>query len=201
MIETVEQLEAIYGVASGASISKETNYLTSGYRKFINVSPFVILATSGPGGLDCSPRGDLPGFVRVVDEKTLMLPDRRGNNRIDTLRNIVADPRVGLLFLMPGSGTTFRVNGTAQISDDAELLQSFAVDGKPPRTVLIITVEAAYLQCARAILRSKMWDSDAHVDPAEIPSVGDILDEISNGKEGGKAYDEGWAERAEKTMW
>ena len=135
----------------------------------------VALATVGPEGLDCSPRGDRPGFIRIADERTLMLPDRRGNNRIDSLRNVIRDPRVALLFLIPGSGTTFRVNGRAVLSADPDLLDSFAVDGKPPRTVMVITVEEAYFQCARAIVRSGLWKAESQVDPAAIPSPGAML--------------------------
>jgi len=143
----------------------------------------------------------MPGFVRVEDEKTLMLPDRRGNNRIDTLKNIVRDPRVALLFLIPGSLTTFRVNGTAQISVDEDLLKSFEVDGKAPRSILVIKVEAAYFQCGRAVIRSQIWDNTTHVDPEALPSAGDMIAARSHGKEGGKAYDETWAGRADKTLW
>src|SRR5690242_1134767 len=124
VIETVEQLEAIYGFPNDASTVKVADRVTPAYRKLIESSPFAALATSGPEGLDCSPRGDLPGFVRIHDEKTLMMPDRRGNNRIDSLRNIVRDPRVALLFLIPGSGTTLRVNGRVELSIDDDLLAS-----------------------------------------------------------------------------
>jgi uncharacterized protein len=138
IIATVEELEAIYGHPNDASTVKVADRVTPPYRVLIETSPFAALATSGPEGLDCSPRGDLPGFVRIHDEKTLMMPDRRGNNRIDSLRNIVRDPRVALLFLIPGSGNTLRVNGCAHVSRDAELLASFKVDGKAPRTVIVI---------------------------------------------------------------
>src|SRR6201995_3825151 len=150
IIATTEQLEAIYGFPNDASTVKVADYVTPLYRVLIEKSPSVSLATSGPEGLDCSPRGDLPGFVRIHDAKTLMMPDRRGNNRCDSLRNIVRDPRVALLFLIPGSGSTLRVNGRAQISADPELLASFGVDGKAPRTVIVMTVEEIYFQCARA---------------------------------------------------
>ncbi|MFY8208537.1 MAG: MSMEG_1061 family FMN-dependent PPOX-type flavoprotein, partial [Caulobacter sp.] len=140
-ITTVEALEALYQPAPvPASTVKVSDHITPHYAALIQASPFVALATVGPEGLDCSPRGDLPGFVRIADPRTLMLPDRRGNNRIDSLRNIVRDPRVALLFLIPGSGTTFRVNGRAVLSADPALLDSFAVDGKPPRTVTVVTV-------------------------------------------------------------
>lgn len=201
-ITTLEALEALYQPAPvPASTVKVTDHITPHYAALIEASPFVALATVGPEGLDCSPRGDLPGFVRIADPKTLMLPDRRGNNRIDSLSNIVRDPRVALLFLIPGSGTTFRVNGRAVLSADPALLESFAVDGKPPRTVTVITVEEAYFQCARAIARSGLWKLEAHVDPASIPSPGAMLAAVTAGEVGGEAYDAAWPERAAKTMW
>src|SRR5262245_30087377 len=163
-ISTIAQLESIYGVPGETSLVKETDRLTPHYRALIEASPFAILATSGPEGLDCSPRGDRPGFVRVRDERTLLLPDRRGNNRVDSLRNIVRDPRVALLFLIPGSGTTLRVNGRAHLIDDADVRASFAIDDKPPRTVIVIKIDAIYFQCARAIVRSDLWNPANHVD-------------------------------------
>jgi hypothetical protein len=180
---------------------KEIDRLTPHYRALIAASPFVALATAGPEGLDCSPRGDKPGFVRVLDDQTLALPDRRGNNRIDSLRNIVRDPRVALLFLIPGSGTTFRVNGRAAISTEPDLLASFAVDGKAPRTVLLITVEAAYFQCARAVVRSGLWKVETHVDPANLPTPGAMLAAMSDDRVGGPDYDRAWPERAAQTLW
>jgi PPOX class probable FMN-dependent enzyme len=139
-IATIEQLEAIYGFPNDASTVKVADRVTPRYRTLIEKSPFAALATCGPEGLDCSPRGDLPGFVRIHDEKTLMMPDRRGNNRCDSLRNIVRDPRAALLFLIPGSGSTLRVNGRAQVSADPGLLDTFKMDGKAPRTVVVMTV-------------------------------------------------------------
>src|SRR6202043_1833016 len=138
-IATIEQLEAIYGEPNEASTVKVADRITPPYRVLIDNSPFAALATSGPEGLDCSPRGDLPGFVRVHDDKTLMMPDRRGNNRVDSLRNIVRDPRVALLFLIPGAGSTLRVNGSARLSVDSGLLASFAVEGRAPRTVIVMS--------------------------------------------------------------
>src|SRR5258706_14362226 len=154
IISTIEDLEAIYGQPTDASTVKVADRVTPHYRVLIDKSPFVALATSGPEGLDCPPRGDLPGFIRIHDDKTLMMPDRRGNNRVDSLRNIVRDPRIGLLFLIPGSGSTLRVNGRAQVSVDPDLLASFRIDGKAPRTVVVMTVEEVYFQCARAIVRA-----------------------------------------------
>jgi PPOX class probable FMN-dependent enzyme len=201
-ITTLEGLEAVYhDKPAAASTVKEVDRLTPHYRALIAASPFVALATAGPEGLDCSPRGDQPGFVRVLDDQTLALPDRRGNNRIDSLRNIVRDPRVALLFLIPGSGTTFRVNGRAAISADPELLASFAVDGKPPRTVLLITVEAAYFQCARAIVRSGLWKPETQVDPASLPTAGAMLATVSDNQVGGPDYDRAWPQRAAQTLW
>src|ERR1700730_15075784 len=141
MIAPTEQLAAIYGVPGAASTVKVADRVTPLYRVLIEKSPFVALATSGPEGLDCSPRGDLPGFVRIHDETTLMMPDRRGNNRIDSLRNIVRDPRIALLFPIPGSGSTLRINGNAHLSNDPDLLASFKVEGKAPRTVVVMTVD------------------------------------------------------------
>jgi PPOX class probable FMN-dependent enzyme len=201
IIETVEQLETIYGHPNDASTVKVADRVTPSYRILIERSPFAALATSGPEGLDCSPRGDLPGFVRIHDDKTLMMPDRRGNNRIDSLRNIVRDPRVALLFLIPGSGTTLRINGTATLSTDGDLLSSFAVDGKPPRSVIVMTVNEIYFQCARAIVRSDLWNPDRRVDPRTLPTPGQILAEMSESRVGGDEYDRAWPERAQKSLW
>ncbi len=202
LITDLDQLQAIYHAPpTPASTVKEVDWITPEYRRLIEASPFVALATSGPEGLDCSPRGDGPGFVRVADRRTLILPDRRGNNRIDSLRNIVRDPRVALLFLIPGSGTMFRVNGRAAISAEPELLASFAVEGAAPRTAIIVKVEAAYFQCARAIVRSGLWDPDQHVDPGALPTPGAILAALSAGEVGGKTYDETWPARAAQTLW
>ena len=200
-IATIEQLEAIYGEPNEASTVKVADRITAPYRMLIDKSPFAALATSGPEGLDCSPRGDLPGFVRVHDDKTLMMPDRRGNNRVDSLRNIVRDPRIALLFLIPGSGSTLRVNGRAQVSVDPDLLTSFKVGGKAPRTVVIMTVDEIYFQCARAIVRSDLWNPDKRVDPNSLPTPGQILADMSENRVGGEDYDRAWPERARQTLW
>ena len=201
IITTTEQLEAIYGIPNEASTVKVTDRVTPLYRILIEKSPFAALATSGPEGLDCSPRGDLPGFVRIHDEKTLMMPDRRGNNRIDSLRNIVRDPRIALLFLIPGSGSTLRINGRAQVSTDPELLASFRMEGKAPRTVVVMTVGEIYFQCARAIVRSDLWNPDKRVDPRSLPTPGQILAAMSENAVGGESYDREWPERAKNSMW
>ncbi len=201
IIETVEQLEALYGLPLETSTVKEVAWITPEYQRFIAASPFVALATCGPEGLDCSPRGDLAGFVRVADDRTLLLPDRRGNNRVDSLRNIVRDPRVGLLFLIPGHGNTLRVNGRARLSTDADLLESFRMEGKLPRSVMVLQVEAVYFQCARAIIRAELWNPARHVDPKDLPTAGQMLASISQGRIGGETYDATWAKRAAETMW
>ena len=191
----------ITAVGAVTSTAKVADHITPHYRRFIEAAPFLALATSGPGGLDCSPRGDVPGFVRIADPRTLLLPDRRGNNRIDSLRNVVEDPRVGLMFLVPGVGNAMRVNGLASIEDDPALCASFAVAGKAPRTVMVITVREVYFQCARALIRSGLWRTESHVDPGSLPTPGQILAEMSDGRVGGAAYDSAWAERARQTLW
>ena len=200
-ITTTEQLSALYGPVGEASTAKVAHRVTPEYRAMIAASPFAVLATGGPEGLDCSPRGDRPGFLRVHDDRTLMLPDRRGNNRIDSLLNVVRDPRVALLLLIPGSGSTLRVNGRGHLDDDPALLASFAVEDKAPRSVLVIEVGEIYFQCARAIVRSRLWDPDAQVDPKTLPTPGDILAAMSNERVGGAEYDRAWGERARQTMW
>jgi len=201
VIATIEQLEAIYGFPGEASTVKVADRITPSYRTLIEKSPFAALATSGPEGLDCSPRGGVAGFIRIHDERTLMMPDRRGNNRVDSLRNIVRDPRVALLFLIPGSGTTLRVNGRAHLSADPALLASFRMDGKAPRTVLVMTVGEIYFQCARAIVRSDLWNPDKRVDPGTLPTPGQIVAEMSEDRVGGEDYDRAWPERARQTLW
>ena len=201
IIATIEQLEAIYGQPNEASTVKVADRITPQYRRLMDKSPFAALATCGPEGLDCSPRGDLAGLVRVHGDKTLMMPDRRGNNRVDSLRNIVRDPRVALLFLIPGSGSTLRVNGRAQVSADPGLLTSFTIDGKAPRTVIVVTVEEIYFQCARAIVRSDLWNPDRWVDPTDLPTPGQILADMSENRVGGETYDREWPERARKSLW
>ena len=200
-ITTESELDALYEAPVPTSILKEIGHITDDYRKFIEASPFAILATSGPEGLDCSPRGDPRGFVRVADSKTMMVPDRRGNNRIDSLRNIVRDPRVALLFLIPGIGTTMRVNGRAHLSTNEELCGSFAMEGKKPKCVIVITVERAYTQCQKAIVRSRLWDPEMHVAKSELPTVGEMMERLSNGEFDGKAYDAEYPERMKRTIY
>ncbi|MFL5101016.1 MAG: pyridoxamine 5'-phosphate oxidase family protein [Xanthobacteraceae bacterium] len=201
LVTTMDGLEALYGEPYGPAIVKEIDHVNQSYRALIAAAPFFALATSGPDGLDCSPRGDAAGFVRVHDEKTLLVPDRRGNNRIDSLRNIVRDPRVALLFLIPGVGETLRIIGRAAISTDPELMASFAVDGKEPRTVLIVSVERVFYQCTKAIVRSRLWDPATQVERKSLPSAGTILAEITDGKLGGPEHDRGQPERIKATLY
>src|SRR5438105_3598216 len=201
IVTSLEALDRLYGQPYGPSIAKEADRITTHYRAFIEAAPFFALASSGPDGLDCSPRGDAPGFVRVGDEKTLLIPDRRGNNRIDTLRNILHDPRVALLFLIPGCGETIRVNGRAQISTDPALTQSFVVDGKIPRSVIVVGVDRIFYQCAKAIVRSKLWDASRHIDRKMLPTAGTILADLTQGKLGGAEHDRAAPERLKATLY
>ena len=199
-IETVDELNAIYGTPSEAAVIKVTNYLTAEYRRMIEVSPFVALATSGPEGLDCSPRGDAGNVVFIEDNRTLLMPDCRGNNRVDSLSNIVRDPRVGLMFLIPGSNTAMRINGRAIVAIEPDLLARFEMDGKNPRSVIVVTIDEVYSQCARAIIRADLWNGDKHVDPKALPTVGDMLMGVKASFDA-DAYDREWPVRAAKSMW
>ncbi|MFI5013995.1 MAG: pyridoxamine 5'-phosphate oxidase family protein [Hyphomicrobiales bacterium] len=201
ILRTVEELESIYGRPKGGAVFKEIPFLNAHYRAFVEASPFVVLASAGPNGLDCSPKGDAPGFVRVLDERKLAIPDRLGNNRIDNLRNIVVDPRVALLFMVPGVGETLRVNGRAVISTDAELLTSFAVDGKAPRTVIVVSVEAAYVHCSKAFMRSKLWDASRHLERAKLPSTGEMLALLSANAIDAAAYDREAPEKLKAALY
>jgi hypothetical protein len=201
LITSMEQLQGIYGEKMGASVIKEIDYINSAYRKLIEAAPFVAIATSGPEGLDCSPKGDPAGFVRILDDKTLAIPDRPGNNRIDGFHNIIRDPRIALLFLIPGVGETLRVNGRASISIDPELMQSFAINGKLPRCVLIVHIESIYFHCSKAIVRSKLWDDATKIDRKSLPSTGTIIAELSQGKLGGEKYDREAPERIKAQLY
>jgi PPOX class probable FMN-dependent enzyme len=202
LIRSTAELEKLYSDAPyGPAVFKEADRITPQYRKLIEATPFAVLATCGPEGLDCSPRGDPPGFLRVADEHMLLIPDRRGNNRIDSLRNLVRDPRVSLLFLIPGVGETMRVNGRAVISTDPELTESFVFNGKTPKCVLVVTVERAYFQCTKAIIRSKLWDPATRVDRKTLPTPGSILAELTDGKIGGPEHDRLAPERIKQTIY
>lgn len=200
-ITTLEQLDALYGAPVQAAITKEIDYISDHYKTFIDKAPFVVVATVGPEGLDCSPRGDPAGFVQVRDRKTVLLPDRRGNNRVDALRNLVRDPRISLLFMIPGIGNTLRINGSAEISTEPELLASFAMQGKLPKTVLVVTVDRIYFQCPKALVRSRLWSQDAQVSRAELPSTGEIIEALSKGAIDGAEYDKAYPQRLKETIY
>jgi PPOX class probable FMN-dependent enzyme len=200
-VRTLDELTALYDEPVASSLIKEVDRITPLHRAYIDASPFVVVASSGPGGLDCSPRGDPAGFVRVVDERTLHLPDRRGNNRLDTLRNLVVDPRIGLLFLIPGIGVTLRVNGTAALSTDEELLDRSTMQGKRPTCVVVVTATAVYTQCPKALIRSSLWDPAGHRSPDELPSVGQINELITAGALDGAAFDAAYPQRLRETIY
>ncbi|MBB4228681.1 pyridoxamine 5'-phosphate oxidase family protein [Rhizobium mongolense] len=201
VIRTVEELGKIYeGGLTQASLAKVTKALTPLYRQMIEAAPFMALATVGPEGLDCSPRGDIGGVVRVIDEKTLHLPDWRGNNRVDSLSNIVRDPRLALMLLVPGSNTTMRINGRGVVSNDEALLESFEMNGKHPRTIVVITIDEVYFQCARALIRAQLWNPENFADPAKLPTPGLMLKAAAEDFDH-ETYDREWAGRAAKTMW
>lgn len=199
MIETIAELEALYGTPKEASQVKVATELTPTYTRIIEASPFVALTTVGPEGTDCSPRGDKEQVVFVNDKNTLMLPDWRGNDRIDSLRNVIRDPRVSMMFLVPGSSMIVRVNGKASITNSGWVSDIFYEKrGEFPRTVMLIKIEELYFQCARAVIRADLWNTD---NTPSLPSAGDILSEMTSGEFEGKTYDETWPERAAKTLW
>lgn len=200
-VTTVEQLDALYGAVAQPAIIKEVDHIHPIYRPFIEASPLAILATAGPGGLNATARGDPAGFIYIEDEHTLILPDRQGNNRVDSLRNILADPRVALLFFIPGVGETLRVNGTAKIIACPDYLDRFAVSGKPPKTVLRIAVKSVLFQCMRAVMRSGMWKQESQVDRKELPSVGTILRTLSQAAIDDQAYDQEAPQRLANTLY
>jgi uncharacterized protein len=201
LITSIDELEAVYGPINPNSLAKQTDWITPEYRRLIEASPFLALATSGEGGLDCSPRGDNGQAVTVVDEKTVHLADRRGNNRLDSLRNIVTDPRVGLLFLIPGVSECMRINGRAALSTAPALLERHTHEGKAPRSVIVVTVEAVYFQCARAIKRSELWNPEIQVDRASLPTPGQIMSAVTNGTFDGDAYDAELPARQTDTLY
>lgn len=200
-IETIEQLVDLYGAPVQRALDKEINHISEHYRAFIEKAPFVVIATSGSGGLDCSPRGDPPGFVRVVDSHTVLIPDRRGNNRLDTLRNIVEDGRISLLFLIPGIGETMRINGRAHLTTDKAICDSFAIQGKSPNSVIVTKVESIYFQCQKALARSRLWQADAQIERTELPSTGEMLAALSSEDFDAQAYDDGYPEHMKKTIY
>jgi len=199
-IDSITALEALYGQPGGAALDKVTPWLTPAYQKLLEASPFCVVTTEGPEGLDASPRGDRPGFVKVLDRDTLALPDRRGNNRLDTLRNIVQTSRIALLFLIPGVNETLRINGRASVSTNAELRALLAVEGKQPVSVILIKTEAVYFQCARALIRSRLWHPDAQVERHSLPSTGQLI-KAAKADFDADAYDNALAGRQADTLY
>ena len=200
-VTSVEQLERIYGTPHERALWKEIPFLNEDYQAFVKASPLIVLASVGEGGTDCSPKGDFPGFVTILDERTLAIPDRPGNNRIDNLRNILADNRVSLLFFIPGVGETLRVNGRAEITVDPECLALFAVKGKLPRTVIIVRIDAAYFHCSKALVRSDLWNPEKHVERSSLPSPGSIHKRLSGGAFDQATYDKELPERTKAGLY
>jgi PPOX class probable FMN-dependent enzyme len=200
IIRDVASLRALYGEPAGAAVTKQVDHLHPHYQALIRASPFCVLATVGET-VEITPRGDAPGFVEIQDAHTLLLPDRRGNNRIDNLRNIVEDPRVTLLFLIPGVGETLRVVGTAQISVEPSLLARFVVNNQLPKSVLVVKVQYCFFQCAKALMRSRLWEASAQIERTALPSNGRILEDITKGEFDGAAYDKIAPQRLKDTMY
>ena len=203
-IESIEQLEGIYPPVVERALWKEIDHICDHYRQFIQKAPFLVLATQGEQGIDCSPRGDPAGFVRVVDQTHLLLPDRRGNNRLDSLRNIVTNPEVGLIFLIPGVGETLRVRAVAEILIDRELCESFSLAGKPASSVISLTVTNAYYQCQKALARSGLWDSTHWIDRGELPTAGEMAQYFSQARGvefDAKEYDDNYPAHLAKTIY
>lgn len=200
-ISSIADLEALYGTPSEASQIKETGTIIPEYAAFIEASPFFLLATVGPEGLDCSPRGEAPGFAKLLDDTTLAIPDRKGNNRVDSLRNIVRDPRVALCFLIPGSHTCMRVNGTAELTIDPRVLQQFTMEGKLPKSVIVVKTQSVYFQCGKAIIRSGLWDASQHADLATLPTQGELIKAASGRDMDAYGFDREWNEKLPDIMW
>ena len=199
IVEDIATLEQLYGAPAVASQVKVATHLTDAYRRWIMASRFCVVSTVGPDGTDGSPRGDDGPVVRELDNKTLLMPDWRGNNRMDTLRNIVADGRISLMFMVPGSNTVVRLNGLAKVTIDKSLCESFEARGRHPRSVIVISIGEIYFQCARAPMRARLWSGED--ESAGLPTAGDFLEAMTEGKEDGAAYDADWADRANKTLW
>lgn len=200
-VRTPEQLARLFGEVAEASLRKEVPYIHPHYRALIEASPFAVLATSGPEGLDASPRGGPPGFIAVEDDRTLLLPEHRGNNRIDSLRNILSDPRIALLFLIPGVGETLRVNGRARVTTEPSLLERFSVEGHPPKCVIVVRVDTVFFQCARAIHRSGLWRPVSPGVRSRVPSAGTILAALTDSRIDGEKYDRELPERQRTTLY
>ncbi|MEM1344910.1 MAG: pyridoxamine 5'-phosphate oxidase family protein [Pseudomonadota bacterium] len=201
VLDSLEALDALYGEPSSASLIKELPAISPDYARFIETAPFALLASNGPKGIDVSPRGDPAPLARVDDPNTLLIPDRRGNNRLDTLRNLVRDPRIGVLFLIPGVGETIRVIGRAALTVDPALLARFEHRAKPPATVMRITVERVFFQCQKAVVRSGLWRAESQIARSDLPSTGAMLQAMSSDDFDGAAYDAEYPERMQRTMY
>ncbi len=202
-ITSIDALEALYpGIAkmSPATTEKETPVINAEYRRIIEAAPFFAIASIGPEGMDCSPRGDSPGFIRILDDSTIAFPDRRGNNRLDTLRNIVRDQRVALMFLIPGWNECLRINGKAYVSDDATLCGGFAFNGKLPASVIVVEIDTMYFQCARALKRAGLWDIETQVNPKTLPSAGQLV-KSTIPEFNAVEYDDALQDRQTKTLY
>jgi hypothetical protein len=200
-IGSESDLVRLFEAPKEVSLVKEFDHVDANYAAWIAASPFFVLCTAGDTGLDASPRGDAAGFVEVMDSKTLLIPDRRGNNRIDSLRNLMVDPRVALLFLIPGLGETLRVNGRARANADPTTLSRFQVRGVEPKLILVVTVEAAYFQCSRAVVRSDLWNAERHVARGNLPTPGKVLNDATAGRIDGGAYDRELPARIKSTLY
>lgn len=199
-ISTMADLEALYGEASSIAAAKEVATINPLYRRLIEAAPFCGIASVGPDGLDCSPRGDGPGFVQIIDERTVALPDRRGNRRLDTLGNIVRDPRVSMLFLIPGWNEAFRINGRAHLSTEPDLLAGMVMNGKTPQCAIVVEIDTLYFQCARAIKRAALWEESSKIEPATLPSAGQLLASAMEGFDA-ETYDEQREEQQARTLY
>jgi len=204
-ITSHDDLKELYGAASPEATAKELDYLDENSQKFIAASPFIVLATTNDKGyMDCSPKGDKIGFVTILDERTLLLPDRKGNNRTDSLKNVIDNPRVGLLFFVPNVNETFRVNGKAKLSTDPELMGRCAVDGKLPKSVMVITIEEAYIHCSRALNRSELWSPDTTeflTNAKKVPTMGTFVKTLTKGKIDAETYDKFVVEELSKDLF
>jgi len=190
IIQCADELSPLYGPPQERSVRKQIDHLDDYCRAFIAASPLVIVSTQNAGAADASPRGDFPGFVHIADEHTLLIPDRRGNNRLDTLKNLVDNPAIGLLFLVPGRHETFRVNGEAILSRDPELTSQFSVQGTAPRTVIVVAVKEAYIQCSRALVRADLWNPAKYAQPGDVPTMGQIMAAHTCGFVEAQSFDE-----------
>ena len=199
-ITSIDALRQHYGVPGHAAMNKETPRINDAYRQLLEAAPFFTLASVGPDGLDCSPRGDTEGLIKILDAQTIAIPDRRGNNRLDTLENIVRDGRVALLFLIPGCDEALRINGTAIITADPDLLAQLAKQDRVPASAIIVTIQTMYFQCARAIRRAGLWAPESHCDRDALPSAGDLLRSVDPDFDG-EVYDKDLQERQKQTMY